>query len=195
MIAHLSGTLFDKRDGCAIIDVGGVGYAAQISQQSLFALPPVGSPVNLRTYLHVREDALQLIGFTTESEETLFGLLISVSGVGPKLALTILSGMPAAELAGAVSGGDLARLTRISGVGKKTAERLVVELKDKIQKSGLALGATKTAAPVNDELVSGLINLGYKPAEAERVAAQARSALPSAPLQELIREALRSVGR
>jgi Holliday junction DNA helicase RuvA len=151
----------------------------------------------VRTYTHVREDALQLYGFLTVEEEELFHLLISVSGVGPRLGLNILSGMPAPELASAILHGEHARLTRISGVGKKTAERLVVELKDKIKTSGLA-GARSPSQPpppaADQALLSALMNLGYRPATAERTADQVRRTLgASAPLEAQLREALRLI--
>lgn len=195
MIARVAGMLLEKRHDAVIVDVGGLGYLLHLSQQSLAALGPAGSAVSLRTYTHVREDALQLYGFATEDEERLFGMLIDVSGVGPKLAINILSGMPAKELAKALVGGELARLTKIQGVGKKTAERLVVELKDKLKTSGLlsAHEATTVARTATDHaLVSALVNLGYKPAVAERTAEAVRRALGAkASLEEQLREALK----
>ena len=196
MIARLSGTVLEKRADAAVLDVGGVGYLVQVSLQSMARLPPEGSRTQLRTYTHVREDALQLFGFVTEDEERLFLLLIDVSGVGPRLALNILSGMPAGELAEALVDGEIARLTRIPGVGKKTAERLVVELKDKLKTAGVA---GKTAqAPValsgSGALVSALMNLGYKPATAERTAEAVRRSLgTAAPVEDQLREALRLI--
>ena len=196
MIARLSGTLLEKRGDSAVVDVGGVGYLVHLSLQSVARLPPEGAEVQLRTYTHVREDALQLFGFVTEEEERLFSLLIEVSGVGPRLAQTILSGMPAAELAEALTGGEIARLTQISGVGKKTAERLVVELKDKLKTSGLLLRAAKVPAPLSGSgaLVSALLNLGYKPVAAERTAEAVRRSLgPQAAVEDQLREALRLI--
>lgn len=195
MIARVAGMLLEKRQDAAIVDVGGLGYLVHLSQQSLAALGPAGSAVTLRTHTHVREDALQLYGFVTEDEERLFGMLIGVSGVGPKLALNILSGMPAQELAQALVSSEFARLTKIPGVGKKTAERLVVELKDKLKTSGLltAQESTGVAMTAPDHgLVSALLNLGYKPAQAERTAEAARRTLGSkATIEEQLREALR----
>jgi Holliday junction DNA helicase RuvA len=197
MIARLSGTLIEKRGDAAVLDVSGVGYLVHLSLQSMGKLPPEGGRAQLRCYTHVREDALQLYGFLTPEEEELFHLLISVSGVGPKLALNILSGMPATELATAILHGELARLTKISGVGKKTSERLVVELKDKIKTSGLAGARTSQPPPPPDAdgaLLSALVNLGYRPSAAERTAEAVRRALgPSAPLEERLREALRLI--
>jgi Holliday junction DNA helicase RuvA len=195
VIARLSGVLVEKRPDAALLDVQGVGYLVHLSLQSMGKLPAEGARAQVRCYTHVREDALQLFGFVTPEEEELFHLLISVSGVGPRLALNILSGMPAPELASAILHGELGRLTKISGVGKKTAERLVVELKDKIRASGLP-GARSSQPPPgansDEALLSALVNLGYRPAAAERTADAVRRALgPSAPLEERLREALR----
>jgi Holliday junction DNA helicase RuvA len=196
VIARLAGTLLEKRADVAVVDVGGVGYLVHLSLQSMARLPAEGGDVRLRTYTHVREDALQLFGFATEEEERLFRLLIDVSGVGPRLAQTILSGMPASELAEALMAGEIARLTQISGVGKKTAERLVVELKDKLRTAGLPARGPVAAIPLTGSgaLVSALLNLGYKPAAAERTAEAVRRSLgPAAALEEQLREALRVI--
>ena len=195
MIARLAGTVLEKRADAAVVDVQGVGYLVHLSLQSLGKLPPEGSRAQLRCYTHVREDALQLFGFLTAEEEELFHLLISVSGVGPRLAQNILSGMPATELATAILHGELSRLTKISGVGKKTAERLVVELKDKIKTSGLTRPSQPPPARAADEaLLSALVNLGYRPAAAERTAEAVRRSLgASAPLEDQLREALRLI--
>jgi holliday junction DNA helicase RuvA len=196
VIARLSGTLVEKRGDSAVVDVGGVGYLVHLSLQSVARLPPEGGEVRLRTYTHVRDDALQLYGFASQEEEGMFLLLIEVSGVGPRLAQTILSGMPAAELAEALSAAEIARLTRISGVGKKTAERLVLELKDKLKTSGLLDREAPAPVPLsgNGALVSALLNLGYKQAAAERTAEAVRRSLgPSAPVEDQLREALRLI--
>ena len=188
--------LLEKRGDLAVVDVGGVGYQVHLSLQSVARLPVEGGSVQLRTYTHVREDALQLFGFATEEEERLFLLLIDVSGVGPRLAQTILSGMPAGELAAALVGGEIARLTRISGVGKKTAERLVLELKDKLKTSDLLGREAPPAVPLSGSgaLVSALLNLGYKPATAERTAEAVRRSLgPAAAVEDQLREALRLI--
>ena len=196
MIARLSGTLLEKRGDVAVVDVGGVGYLVHLSLQSMARLPAEGAEVRLRTYTHVREDALQLFGFANEDEERLFLLLIGVSGVGPRLAQTILSGMPAPELAAALIGEEIGRLTQISGVGKKTAERLVLELKDKLKTSGLLGRTAQAAVPLSGSgaLVSALLNLGYKPAAAERTAEAVRRSLgPAAAVEDQLREALRLI--
>jgi Holliday junction DNA helicase RuvA len=188
--------LLEKRGDLAVVDVGGVGYQVHLSLQSVARLPPEGGSVQLRTYTHVREDALQLFGFATEEEERLFLLLIDVSGVGPRLAQTILSGMPAGELAAALTAGEIARLTQISGVGKKTAERLVMELKDKLKTSGLLARGAHAPVPLTGSgaLVSALLNLGYKPATAERTAEAVRRSLgPAAAVEDQLREALRLI--
>jgi len=196
LIARLAGTLLEKRGDGAIVDVGGVGYLVHLSLQSMARLPTEGAEVRLRTYTHVREDALQLFGFASEEEERLFQLLIDVSGVGPRLAQTILSGMPASELAEALIAGEIARLTQISGVGKKTAERLVMELKDKLKTAGLPARAPAAAIALTGSgaLVSALLNLGYKPSTAERTAEAVRRSLgPAAAVEEQLREALRLI--
>jgi len=196
LIARLSGTLLEKRGDVAVVDVGGVGYLVHLSLQSMARLPAEGAEVRLRTYTHVREDALQLFGFANEDEERLFALLIGVSGVGPRLAQTILSGMPAPELAAALIGEEIGRLTQISGVGKKTAERLVLELKDKLKTSGLLGRTAQAAVPLSGSgaLVSALLNLGYKPAAAERTAEAVRRSLgPAAAVEDQLREALRLI--
>ncbi|MFM2152387.1 MAG: hypothetical protein RL199_822 [Pseudomonadota bacterium] len=196
MIASLRGLLVDKGVDAVVIDVQGVGYRAAVSQTTLSGLPAVGVEARLRIHTHVREDALALFGFSTEEEEQLFHLLTSVSGVGPKLAMNVLSGMSPHELAHAIAHDEVARLTKIGGVGKKTAERLVVELADKLKASTLLLrpgGKTAPRAPKKpegDDLVSALVNLGYRPAEAERAAASVRDAQPDADIGSLVRAAL-----
>jgi Holliday junction DNA helicase RuvA len=197
VIARLSGIVLEKSGDSAVLDVQGVGYHVHLSLQSLGQLPPEGARAQLRCYTHVREDALQLFGFLTAEEEELFHLLISVSGVGPKLGLNILSGMPATELATAILHGEIARLTRIPGVGKKTAERLVLELKDRIRTSGLATARPSQPPPATSPdaaLLSALVNLGYRTAAAERTAEAVRRTLGStAPLEDQLREALRLI--
>lgn len=195
MIAYLRGQLLEKGVDSVVIDVHGVGYRAQVSQQTLRALPEQGQSVQIRIHTHVREDALLLFGFATADEEQLFHLLTTVSGVGPKLGMNILSGLPASELAHALSAGEMARLTKLPGVGKRTAERLIVELKDKLKTSGLLAGRTPSLSPASpstgDDLLSALLNLGYRPADAERAAAQARKQSPGATdVSELVRVAL-----
>src|SRR5262252_10177813 len=142
MIAHLRGKLLAKHPNQAIVETGGVGYDVTISVPTFSDLPAVGSEVALFVHTHVREDALALYGFLRSSEKLLFEKLITVSGIGPKLAITILSGMPADEMVGAIRGNDVARLTRIPGIGKKTAERMVLELRDKLPETCPSVAAT-----------------------------------------------------
>src|SRR5512135_320542 len=138
MIAHLRGRLISKHPNQAIVEAAGVGYDVTISVPTFSALPALGGEVAFHIHTHVREDSIALFGFLRPAEKQLFERLISVSGIGPKLAITILSGMPADEMVGAIRGNDVARLTRIPGIGKKTAERMVLELRDKLQDFGAA---------------------------------------------------------
>jgi holliday junction DNA helicase RuvA len=196
MIARLRGTPVANTPEGLILDVGGVGYLVHATPAAV-RKGDSADEITVETYTHVREDALQLFGFATVEEEGLFHLLISVSAVGPKLALNILSGMPAPELATAILHGELARLTKIPGVGKKTAERLVVELKDKIRTSGIASARPSRPPPAasgEEALLSALVNLGYRPAAAERTAESVRRNLgAAAPLEDQLREALRLI--
>lgn len=169
MIAHLRGKLLAKHPNQAIVETGGVGYDVTITVPTFSDLPAVGSEVALHVHTHVREDALALYGFLRPSEKVLFEKLITVSGIGPKLAITILSGMPADQMVGAIRGNDVARLTRIPGIGKKTAERMVLELRDKLPQ---AVPSAVTAAPpmsaTEEDVLSALLNLGYQRAAAEK---------------------------
>jgi len=174
MIAHLRGRLLAKHPNQAVVDIGGVGYEVAISVPTFSDLPAVGSEVALHIHTHVREDLLALYGFLRPAEKQLFEKLIAVNGIGPKLAITVLSGMPADELGGAIRGNDVARLTRIPGIGKKTAERLVLELRDKLPI--LAAGEIQVAqagTAVEDDVLSALVNLGYPRAAAEQVVSSA----------------------
>jgi Holliday junction DNA helicase RuvA len=171
MIAHLRGKLLAKHPNQAIVEAGGVGYDVNISVPTFSSLPDLGSEVSLFIHMHVREDALSLYGFLQIADKTLFEKLIGVSGIGPKLANTILSGMPeTSQIVGAIRSGDLARLTRIPGVGKKTAERMVLELRDKFPVAGVELPRV-AATPVREDVTSASINLGYKPGEVEKALA------------------------
>jgi Holliday junction DNA helicase RuvA len=170
VIAHLAGTILRKSPQEVVVDVGGVGYRVQIPVSTFYRLADEGAAVQLRIHTHVREDALTLFGFLSSGEQALFERLIDVAGVGPKLAVNILSGIEAPELVDALRTSDVPRLTRIPGVGKKTAERLVLELKDKVPV--LAAPSEPAAAParggLKEDLVSALANLGYSRPEAER---------------------------
>jgi holliday junction DNA helicase RuvA len=189
MIAMLRGALVEKGIDHVLIDVNGVGYRVAVSLNTLAALPPVGATATVHTELIVREDSLSLVGFATVDERRAFDLVTGVQGIGPKLAMSILSTLEASELGRAVRDGDHARLTRIPGIGKKTAERLVLELRDKFT---AATTAQTTRKPGGSQAVSSaLVNLGYKPAEAERAAADADKAHPGAGVAELVKAALR----
>ncbi|MCP3057427.1 Holliday junction branch migration protein RuvA [Myxococcus sp. K38C18041901] len=198
MIARLRGVVLEKDAEDAVIDVQGVGYRVNLSTLTLGKLPPEGQPVEVRIRTVVREDAFELFGFLTKAEEDVFLLLNGVSRVGPRMALGVLSGMEVPELVAALSRGEVARLAKIHGVGKKTAERLVLELKDKMKNVHLEAVSRGTApAPASatqSDLVSALLNLGYKPPQAEKAAELATSRLGAdASFQDLFREALKSL--
>ena len=200
MIAHLRGKLISKHPGQAVVEAGGVGYDVVISVPTFTELPATGAEVALHVHTHVREDALALFGFLRAEEKLLFERLISVSGVGPKLAMTILSGIPsAAEIVGAIRNTDIARLTKIPGVGKKTAERLALELKDKLDSFG-SVGATpprsSMGSPLEEDVLSALMNLGYQRPTAERaVAAAAANGGKASSFDTLFRQALSSLSK
>jgi Holliday junction DNA helicase RuvA len=195
VIARLAGTLLEKGEDGAVVDVHGVGYLVHLSAATVLALPPRGEPVALRVITHVREDALDLFGFLTEEEESVFRALVEVKGVGPRAAQKILSGIPPRDLAQAVAHGDVARLTKVPGVGKKTAERLVVELKDKLLALANAAGPRPAAAAGGplEQLAVALVNLGYKPAQAEQVVERLRGDAEGKALDVLLREALKAM--
>jgi Holliday junction DNA helicase RuvA len=170
MIAHLRGRLLVKHPNQAIVETGGVGYDVTISVPTFSDLPSVGNEIALHIHTHVREDQLALYGFLRPSEKQLFEKLLTVSGIGPKLAITILSGMVADEMVGAIRGNDIARLTRIPGIGKKTAERMVLELRDKLPAATPGeVPETPSLSAVEEDVLSALVNLGYQRAAAERV--------------------------
>jgi holliday junction DNA helicase RuvA len=191
MIAHLRGKLLAKHPNQVIVETAGVGYDVTISVPTFSDLPEVGADVALYIHTHVREDAIALYGFLHSSEKALFEKLITVSGIGPKLAITILSGMAADEMVGAIRGNDVARLTRIPGIGKKTAERMVLELRDKLPEASPA-AAPKVAAmgATEEDVLSALVNLGYQRAAAEKALALATKNGKSASFDTLFREAL-----
>ena len=192
MIAHLHGRLLRKGTQEAIVDVSGVGYRVAIPVSTFYRLGDEGADVSLLIHTHVREDTLALYGFLTDTEQALFERLISVSGVGPKVALGILSGIEAPDLVEALRTGDLARLTRIPGVGKKTAERLVLELKDKMPAIALATAEARPASPASpkEDLVSALVHLGYSRPEAERGAQRALGEAGDGRFEDLLRRTL-----
>ena len=168
MIAHLRGRLFSKQPQQVIVEAGGVGYDVAISVSTYTSLPAEGADVALHIHTQVREDTLALYGFLDRNDKRIFERLITVSGVGPKLAITIQSGLPADRLVAALRAQDHATLTRIPGVGKKLAERLVVELKDKLEDMAVAAPAMAAAGPAAEDVLSALVNLGYQRPSAQK---------------------------
>jgi holliday junction DNA helicase RuvA len=191
MIAHLRGKLLAKHPNQAIVETGGVGYDVTISVPTFSDLPGIGGEVAFHIHTHVREDALALYGFLRSSEKTLFEKLITVSGIGPKLAITILSGMAADDMVNAIRGNDIARLTRIPGIGKKTAERMVLELRDKlvVEKHGEVAAAPALGA-IEEDVLSALTNLGYQRAAAEKALAAVSKNGKDGSFEAVFREAL-----
>jgi Holliday junction DNA helicase RuvA len=196
MIAHLRGKLLTKHPNQAIVETGGVGYDVTISVPTFSDLPVLGSEVALHVHTHVREDIIALYGFLRSAEKRLFEKLITVSGIGPKLAITILSGMAADEMVNAIRSNDIARLTRIPGIGKKTAERMVLELRDKltVEKAG-EIPAAPAASPIEEDVLSALVNLGYQRAAAEKALAAVSRNGKSGPFDALFREALSALSK
>jgi len=200
VIAHLAGTLREKNLQRLIVDVSGVGYDVIVPLSTMYAIGDPGARVELRIHTHVREDALQLFGFATSLEQTLFEKLIAISGIGPKVALSILSGIEPAELTRAIRSSDVARLTRIPGVGKKTAERVVLELKDRMPAS---IPASLDAADgggagddVRDDLMSALSNLGYQRGAVEKTVDKVLGSAEDRSFEPLLRAILKQlVGR
>jgi len=193
MIARLTGHLAHKSPEALIIDVHGVGYRVLVSLTAFTALPAEGAEVTLGIHTHLRETALELFGFLHAAEQALFGALITVSGIGPRMALNILSGLSAEELIAALADGNVARLVSVPGVGKRTAERLVVDLRDRVRHLALApASAAGAAAPRDAEAVSALVNLGYRQVEAER-AVRAVMTGGASDLADVIRGALQKL--
>jgi Holliday junction DNA helicase RuvA len=202
MIAYLSGKLLEKHANTAIVDVAGVGYEVSIPLSTFYELGEVGSAVSLRIYTHVREDAIQLYGFNSRRERDLYLRLISVQGVGAKSGISMLSGMSADEIIAALRSNDLARLKSIPGVGLKTAERLVIELRDKVgELSDSASGldsASRTALPkdaVFEDALSALVNLGYQKQAAEKALNAAASEGTEMSVQKLLRRGLQILAK
>jgi holliday junction DNA helicase RuvA len=192
MIGQLRGRLAEKRPNQVLVDVGGVGYLVQVPLSTFAALGELHAEVTLLIHTHVREDALALFGFVSAREKHFFELLLSASGVGPALALKILSGMSVEELVPAIRNGDLVRLTKIPGVGRKTAERIVVELKDKLEAVALEADKPQVVSPAGTEadVISALINLGYEARAAESAAAEAKRETGTSNFEKLLRAAL-----
>lgn len=199
MIAWLSGVLLEKTPSRIIVDVSGVGYHVQVPLSTFYGLGESGASIALRIHTHVREDVIALYGFATALEQELFERLIAISGVGPKLALAVLSGIEPADLIKAVRVQDVARLTAIPGIGKKTAERIGLELKDRLSPALQAAGQAQIeAAPgdqLRDDLLSALLNLGYQRANAEKALDQVLKATPAPDFERALKETLRALMR
>ena len=196
MIAHLRGTLLSKHPNQVVVETAGVGYEVNISVPTFSELPANGSEVALHVHTHVREDLIALYGFLRSAEKHLFEKLITVSGIGPKLAITILSGMAADEMAAAIRGNDVARLTRIPGIGKKTAERMVLELRDKLpETAGTSTLSLPALNPVEEDVMSALVNLGYQRAAAEKALASVMKNVRTGSFDAMFRDALASLSK
>src|SRR6266852_3098730 len=195
MIGQLRGRLAEKRPNQVLVDVGGVGYLVQVPLSTYAALGELHTEVNLLIHTHVREDALALYGFVSAREKHFFEMLLSASGVRPTIALKILSGMSVDELVPAIRGSDLARLTRIPGVGRKTAERIVVELKDKLEAVALEAERPTAASPagVEADVVSALVNLGYDARTAESAVGEAKREVGTESFEKLLRASLQAL--
>ena len=199
MIAFLRGRVLEKQPNRIIVDVQGVGYELHVPLSTYYDVGDEGAEVSLRVYTHVREDALQLYGFLTDLERQLFERLIGISGIGPKLAITMLSGLDSRELVTSVQRGDVARLVSIPGIGKKTAERIVLELRDRLAQLAVpaleTMPAGGTADRLRGDLVSALQNLGYHRAQADKAVESTLSATPDASFEDALRRVLRELMR
>jgi holliday junction DNA helicase RuvA len=197
MIGYLQGNVLKATPERLLLDVQGVGYEVHIPLSTYYEIERRGGDPRVALYVHthLREDGIALFGFWTEREKLLFERLIAVSGIGPRLARVILSGMAPDDLLGAIASGDVGRLSTIPGVGKKTAERMVLELKDKMRELAAELPERAAAAPADQDVVSALVNLGYKATQAERVVAEARRERPDAAFHDLLRASLTRLSR
>jgi Holliday junction DNA helicase RuvA len=197
VIAHLRGRILDKQPNRLVVDVSGIGYDVAVPLSTFYGLGDVGSDIALRIHTHVREDALALYGFATRLEQELFERLIGVSGIGPKLALAVLSGIEPGDLIRAIEKSDLARLTAIPGVGKKTGERIVLELKDRLPRTRGEVAATETveAPALKDDVLSALMNLGYHRPLAEKAVDAVIKAAPDGDFEQSLKQALRELSR
>jgi Holliday junction DNA helicase RuvA len=198
VIARLQGALVEKHPSRIVIDVGGVGYDVQVPLSTFYGLGEPGATVALRIHTHVREDQLALFGFSTALEQDLFERLIAISGIGPKLGLAVLSGIEPADLIRAIRTQDVARLTKIPGVGKKTAERIGLELKDRlphalVEPAGPAAAPAGAEDQLRDDLLSALVNLGYQSPAAQKAIDRVLKAAPDAGFEQALRDALRSM--
>jgi len=199
VIAHLRGTIHEKHPNRIVVDVNGVGYEVAVPLSTFYGLGDAGADVALRIHTHVREDALALYGFATVLEQDLFERLIGVSGIGPKLGLAVLSGIEPLDLIRAIEQADVARLTAIPGVGKKTSERIVLELKDRLPKTQVVAVAAGYGDPepplLRDDLISALVNLGYHRPLAEKAVAAAVKVTPDGGFERTLKQALRELAR
>ncbi len=196
MIGFLRGIVLEKAPERLLVDAHGVGYELRVPLSTFYQVGEPGAEVALRVHTHVREDVLQLFGFLTVLEQQVFEHLIGISGIGPKLAIAVLSGIEPADLVGAVQRGDVSRLTRVPGVGKKTAERIVLELKDRLDRVTMPAASQPAAgAPgrVRDDLLSALVNLGYHRTAADKALDAVLGAAPDAPFEQALRAALREL--
>lgn len=194
MIAYLKGTLIHKTPGHVVIDTGGVGYAAAIPVSSFVRLGEVGGTVEILIHTHVSDDALALYGFLSQDEKDMFLKLIGISGIGPKLAMNILSGIAPEDLAEAVRASDVARISLVPGIGKKTALRITMELQDKLEKKEKLLAAK--SSPEKEDLLSALQNMGFRPKEAERAVDQTLAATkPGTEFEKLLRDCLKRLAK
>lgn len=191
MIGHLTGKILTKKPTQVLLDVSGVGYVVNISINTFEKLPDEGQAASVHTYLAVREDALTLYGFSTESEKQMFELLISINGIGPKLAQGILSGIQIDELKHALKSGNLSRLIAVPGVGRKTAERMLLDLRDKVDSvAGEKETPLLASFKIKDDAIAALTTLGYNQKNAEKVIRDILMENPSIPLEDLVRQAL-----
>ena len=199
MIAQLRGRILEKHPNRIVVDVGGVGYDVFVPLSTFYGLGDAGSDISLRIHTHVREDALALYGFRTILEQDLFERLISVSGIGPKVALGVLSGIEPLELTRAIERSDVARLTAIPGIGRKTSERIVLELKDRLPRAQVedAVAGEVETAPggLRDDVLSALVNLGYHRPLAEKAVAAAIKAVPDGGFEPTLKQALREMAK
>jgi Holliday junction DNA helicase RuvA len=198
VIAHLTGILLEKTVPRLVLDVGGVGYDLQVPLSTFYAVGEPGARVALRVHTHVREDAIQLFGFVTPLELALFDRLIGVNGIGPKVALAVLSGIEPGDLVRAIKSTDLARLTKIPGVGRKTAERLVLELKDRLPQAALDAASGSGSVPEDEtgpraDVLSALANLGYQRASVEKTVDRVLAKSPDMTFEPLLRETLKAL--
>ena len=199
MIAHLRGRIFEKHPNRLVLEAGGVGYDVSVPLSTFYGLGEPGTEIALRIHTHVREDQLALFGFATALEQDLFERLIGVSGIGPKLALAVLSGIEPSDLVRAIERADVARLTAIPGIGKKTSERIVLELKDRLPRAHIVAvtegGAADHAPEVRDDLLSALMNLGYHRPLAEKAVDAAIKNTPDGGFERTLKQALRELAR